>query len=90
LNRVFFKNFREWGDMERQNGYFESKVEIPRIKHGKGQTLKTLINEEALLFAKSLKSEQQTWIPRVPSLTGIERSNSYSSWGICCVTKSIR
>jgi hypothetical protein len=34
--------------MKKLNLYFESKVEIPRIKHGSRQTLETLINEEAL------------------------------------------
>jgi len=45
--------------------YFESMVEIPRIKHGKRQTLETLINEEALLFAKYLRDECETWTPRI-------------------------
>jgi len=42
------------------NAYFESKVEIPRIKHGKKQTIETLINEEALLFGKYLRDERET------------------------------
>jgi CRISPR-associated protein Cas1 len=45
--------------------YFESTVEIPRMKHGKRQTVETLINEEALLFAQYLRNEKQTWIPRI-------------------------
>jgi hypothetical protein len=36
------------------NNYFESNVEIPRMKVGEGQTIETLINEEALLFAQYL------------------------------------
>jgi len=44
--------------------YFESKVEIPLIKHGKTQKIETLINEEALLLAKYLRSEKKSWIPR--------------------------
>jgi len=47
------------------NSLFKRKVEIPRIKHGKRQTLDTLINEEALLLAKYLRNEQKTWIPRL-------------------------
>ncbi len=43
---------------------FERMVDIPRIKVGKRQTLNTLINEEALLFAKFLRNERETWIPR--------------------------
>lgn len=48
------------------NALFERTVEIPRIKHGNRQTLETLIDEEALLFAKLLRGERETWIPRLP------------------------
>ena len=41
--------------------FFESTVEIPRIKVGKRQSYDTLINEEALLFAKYLRNELKTW-----------------------------
>jgi hypothetical protein len=51
------------------NSFFESIVELPRIKHGNKQTVETLINEEALLLAKYLRNEKQTWIPRTPFLT---------------------
>ena len=47
------------------NAYFESRVEVPRIRHGSKQTLETLINEEALLLAKYLRNERKTWIPRI-------------------------
>ena len=46
------------------NNYFETTVEIPRIKVGKKQTIETLINEEALLFAKYLRNEKKECIPR--------------------------
>jgi CRISPR-associated protein Cas1 len=55
--------------MTRLNSFFESIVEVPRIKHGSKQTLETLINEEALLFAMFLRGERQTWKPRIPQLT---------------------
>ena len=45
--------------------YFTRKVEIPRIRRGKKQRIETLINEEALLFAKYLRGEREMWIPRV-------------------------
>ena len=54
-------------DLMKLGIHFESKVEIPRIKHGKKQTLETLINEEALLFAKYLRHERETWKPRIQS-----------------------
>jgi hypothetical protein len=48
--------------------YFESMVEIPRMKRGKRQTLETMINEEAFLFAQYLRSEHETCIPRIANL----------------------
>ena len=47
------------------NALFEREVEIPRIRHGTRQTLDTLINEEALLLAKYLRNERESWIPRI-------------------------
>lgn len=46
------------------NQFFENIIEIPRIKVGKRQTIETLINDEALLFAKFLLNEKDTWVPR--------------------------
>lgn len=40
-------------------------VEIPRIKVGERQNIETLINEEALLFAKYLRDEISAWNPRI-------------------------
>jgi CRISPR-associated protein Cas1 len=51
--------------MKKLSIYFESKVDVPRIKHGNRQTIETLINEEALLFAKYLRNERNTWMPRI-------------------------
>jgi CRISPR-associated protein Cas1 len=53
------------------NDYFETQVEIPRTKVGNRQTIETLINEEALLFAKYLRNEKKDWLPRI----GIVESN---------------
>jgi CRISPR-associated protein Cas1 len=50
------------------NNFFNRKVEIPRIRHGRKQTLDTLICEEALLLAKYLRGERNSWIPRLPSI----------------------
>lgn len=48
--------------------FFESRVEIPLIRHGKRQRAETLINEEALLLAKYLRGEREKWIPRISGL----------------------
>ena len=50
------------------NLFFERKVDIPRIKHGKSQTIDTLIREEALLLAKYLRNEKKNWMPRIAIL----------------------
>jgi hypothetical protein len=38
---------------------------MSRMRVGKKQTLETLINEEAFLFAKYLRNEKKEWIPRI-------------------------
>jgi hypothetical protein len=47
------------------NSLFDRTVEVARIKHGKRQTIDTLISEEALLFAKYLRNERKDWNPRI-------------------------
>jgi CRISPR-associated protein Cas1 len=54
--------------MRELNRFFESHVEIPRMKVGKRQTLETLISEEALLLAKYLRDEKKEWNPRIPTI----------------------
>jgi hypothetical protein len=51
------------------NEYFQTKVEIPRIRMGKKQEIETLINEEAFLLAMYLRNEKLTWIPRIADLS---------------------
>lgn len=55
--------------MNRLDKHFKTKVSIPRIRRGSKQELETLMAEEALLFAKYLRNEKQTWIPRIVGLT---------------------
>ena len=54
--------------MKKLNEFFESKIEISRIRVGNKQTIETLINEEALLFAKYLRNEREMWTPRIAVL----------------------
>ena len=51
--------------LQELNRFFESMVEVKQIRHGEHQTLETLINEEAQIFAY-LRCEVKTWSPRVP------------------------
>jgi CRISPR/Cas system-associated endonuclease Cas1 len=60
LNETETKDFTK-----KLTDYFEMYVEIPRIQAGERQTIETLINEEALLFAKYLRGERKEWIPRI-------------------------
>lgn len=50
---------------EQLNRFFEAKIPISRIRHGSKQQIETLINEEAYLFAKYLRNEKDSWIPRI-------------------------
>lgn len=50
------------------NGLFDRMVDVARIKHGNRQTIDTLISEEALLFARYLRRERNTWIPRLVNI----------------------
>ena len=47
--------------MKQLNAFFEAIVEVPRMRIGGRQTIETLINEEALLFAKNLRDEIENW-----------------------------
>jgi len=51
--------------MDELNSFFESIVSVKRIRNGEHQTIETLINEEALLFAKYLRGEIKNWAPRI-------------------------
>jgi len=59
----------ETGEILRDlNRFFETMVEVKRIRNGEHQTLETLINEEAQLFAKYLRGENKNWVPRIPGI----------------------
>jgi CRISPR-associated protein Cas1 len=60
LNKDATKDF-----MKKLNSFFESIVEIPRVKHGSKQTIETLINEEAMLLARFLRNDEEAWVPRI-------------------------
>ena len=63
--REYLKEIHTSNFVRSLNEYFDSKVEIPRIRMGKAQEIETLINEEALLFAMFLRNQKQTWNPRI-------------------------
>jgi CRISPR/Cas system-associated endonuclease Cas1 len=67
--REYLSDSKTGDFMKGLNEYFQTEVKIPRYRMGKKQELETLINEEAMLFAKFLRNEKQTWVPRIASLT---------------------
>jgi hypothetical protein len=54
--------------MKSLNKYFQTKVDVSRMRMGMQQEIETLITEEALLFAEYLRNEKQSWIPRIMNL----------------------
>jgi len=59
--RVYLNDSQTRDLMKQLNQFFESYVEVPRMRVGKKQTIETLINQETLLLAKFLRNEQETW-----------------------------
>jgi CRISPR-associated protein Cas1 len=65
--RIFLREIEADGLFEYLEEFFDKGiVELPRIKVGKRQTIQTLLNEEAQLFAMYLRGERSTWVPRLP------------------------
>jgi len=62
--RVYLRATQTRDLMKQLDTFFESTVEIPRIQVGKKQSIESLMNEEALLFANFLGNEQDKWMPR--------------------------
>ena len=51
--------------MRELNDYFDTKIDLPRIRSGRRQSIEPLINEETFLLAKYIRYENHNWIPRV-------------------------
>jgi CRISPR-associated protein Cas1 len=54
--REYLNDSMTWGFMKSLNEYFLTEVRIPRYRMGNGQEPETLIQEEAMLFAKYLRN----------------------------------
>ena len=66
--REYLKHQQNEGFIRELNKHFTSYVNVSRIKIGERQEIESLINEEAFLFAKYLRGEKPTWIPRIAEL----------------------
>jgi hypothetical protein len=63
--REYLNDSLTHGLVKSLNGYFQTKIEIPRIRVGKKQEIETLINEEAMLLGMYLRNEKKDWISRI-------------------------
>jgi CRISPR/Cas system-associated endonuclease Cas1 len=63
--RIHLCEFETDNLAEGLNLLFDCVIDVPRMRHGNKQTIDTLINEEAYLFAKFLRRERETWVPRI-------------------------
>jgi predicted membrane-bound dolichyl-phosphate-mannose-protein mannosyltransferase len=66
--RQFLDDLKTDELMEEINKLFISTVNIPNMRYGEKQTIETLINQEAQIFAKYLRNERKTWTPRIPDI----------------------
>jgi len=45
--------------------FFDSMVDVPRMKHGSRQSIGSLINEETIILGNYIKKEEKNWLPRI-------------------------
>jgi CRISPR-associated protein Cas1 len=64
--RQYLNDFQTNSFVKELNLFFQNKVRMSRVRMGKQQEIETLINEEALLFARYLRNERKEWKPRMP------------------------
>jgi len=67
--REYLKESKTRDMIRKLYDYLETKVEIPRIKHGKNQSITTLINEESLLLASYIRGKNKSWKPRIAEVS---------------------
>jgi hypothetical protein len=66
--RVYLKDMQTRVLRKRLHGFFESYVDVQRMRIGKKQTIGAFFNEDALLLAKLLRNERDTWNLRFLSM----------------------
>ncbi len=66
--KIHLKEYEADSLAEDLKALFDHMVDVDRIKVGKRQTIDTLISEEAMLFAKFLRTEKNEWVARVAGL----------------------
>ena len=62
--REYLNNEKTREFMALLDDFFNSMVDVPRLKHGIRQSIGSLINEEAMLLSNFLRDKSKKWIPR--------------------------
>ena len=65
--RIYLNDIQTRDLMKYLNEFFEVKVNVPRIRVGKKQSIETLITEETLRLSMFLRNEKKSWIPEIAS-----------------------
>ncbi len=63
--RQYLKDTKTRNMMKKLDAFFQSRVEIPAMRHGNSQAVETLISKEAQILAKFIRADKKGWIPRI-------------------------
>ena len=63
--RQYLKDTKTRNMMKELDAFFQSRVEIPAMRHGNSQAVETLISKEAQILAKFIRADKKGWIPRI-------------------------
>ena len=66
--REYLKESKTREMLKQLYDYLNTKIDIPRTKWGKKQTLDTLIREETGLLARYIRDDVREWIPRITNI----------------------
>ena len=76
--RAFLGKERNKEFLDRLEDYFQTRVNVPRVKIGNKQEFETVINEEAMLLASFIRGKR-IWEPRVVPLPNITLSKIHKN-----------
>ena len=66
--REYLKDDKTHEFMAMLDDFFDSVVNVPRLKYGEKQAVSSLINEEAMQLGSYLREENKKWVPRISDI----------------------
>ena len=63
--RQYLKNELTREYMQELNSFLDKKVDFPRMKNGRTQSVNTLIDEECLRLARFIRGDDSDWTPQI-------------------------